>query len=110
MQKQVFKTEIKKIYYTHHTRYFLAKGSAVACVSFGGEMFEVARYHPGDYFGEMAGLYRQKRMISVYALSPNTKCLCIVDAGFFINTLRENPILLPAINRKVESYRVAYGK
>lgn len=83
---------------------FLHQGSAMACVSEKGAKYEVMRYTPGDFFGELAMLHKKQRRATVLALEDNTTCF-FVKGPDFLQVINDNRFLLETFNRQLRKYR-----
>ncbi len=71
--------------------YFVAEGELAVRRRIEGDMHELNRLHPGDFFGEMAILNQMPRSATIVVTSKHAK-LGYLDEPMFLRIARVNPV------------------
>ena len=81
--------------------YILEEGEAIASKDFDGEVKEIKRYGPGEYFGERALIKGEPRFCNIQVVSDSCKIISL-DRDSFKRLL--GPIE-PLLHRNIEKYK-----
>lgn len=71
--------------------FFVAEGELAVLRRIEGDMHELNRLHPGDFFGEMAILNKMPRSATIVVTSKHAK-LGYLDEPMFLRIARVNPV------------------
>lgn len=86
--------------------YIIQSGSVIVLKNAGVQRIEIAQFHRGDFFGEMALLQSTPRSAGAFAQGP-TKLLVLNPAGFLLKIRRDPTFAFEMLQQMSQRVKIA---